>query len=129
MNTEALILFLIILLGLVLCSFLGGTCYTEGLENKKYKNTETTGLNHVSNNDVSEYKANSMNLNKNYDNYNHFNKSSTPLVEGTIFYGPNGGTVVVKTAADGTQTLEIISSTNIFSIFIFVSSYLSFITN
>jgi len=30
MNTEALILFLILLLGLVLCSFLGGNCGNEG---------------------------------------------------------------------------------------------------
>jgi hypothetical protein len=118
MNTEALILFLIILLGLVLCSFLGGNCYTEGFENEKYKNTETTGLNHVSIDDVifnindPNLKANPNHMNRNFDNYNHFNKSSTPLVEGTIFYGPNGGTVVVKTAADGTQTLEINPSTN-----------------
>ena len=33
MNTEALFLFLILLLGLVLCSFLGGNCGKEGLEN------------------------------------------------------------------------------------------------
>ena len=33
MNTEALFLFLILLLGLVLCSFLGGSCNKEGLTN------------------------------------------------------------------------------------------------
>ena len=33
MNTEALFLFLILLLGLVLCSFLGGRCNREGLTN------------------------------------------------------------------------------------------------
>ena len=33
MNTEALFLFLILLLGLVLCSFLGGNCGKEGLVN------------------------------------------------------------------------------------------------
>jgi hypothetical protein len=33
MNTEALFLFLILLLGLVLCSFLGGNCNKEGLTN------------------------------------------------------------------------------------------------
>ena len=33
MNTEALFLFLILLLGLVLCSFLGGNCNKEGLAN------------------------------------------------------------------------------------------------
>jgi len=33
MNTEALFLFLILLLGIVLCSFLGGKCNREGLTN------------------------------------------------------------------------------------------------
>ena len=33
MNTELLFLFLILLLGIVLCSFLGGNCGKEGLEN------------------------------------------------------------------------------------------------
>ena len=32
MNTEALFLFLILLLGLVLCSFLGGNCNKEGFD-------------------------------------------------------------------------------------------------
>jgi len=35
MNTEALFLFLILLLGLVLCSFLGGNCGKEGYTNSK----------------------------------------------------------------------------------------------
>jgi len=109
MNTEALILFLIILLGLVLCSFLGGKCYTEGFEDKKYTNTQTTGMNYAPPETVSEIKPTSRH-GTNYDNYNHFNKSFTNLVEGTMFYGPNGGTVVVKTNSDGTQTLEITSA-------------------
>jgi hypothetical protein len=109
MNTEALILFLIILLGLVLCSFLGGKCYTEGFEDKKYTNTQTTGMNYAPTETVSEIKPTSR-QGKNYDNYNHFNKSFTNLVEGTMFYGPNGGTVVVKTNSDGTQSLEITSA-------------------
>jgi hypothetical protein len=35
MNTEALFLFLILLLGLVLCSFLGGNCGKEGFDSNK----------------------------------------------------------------------------------------------
>lgn len=108
MNTEALILFLIILLGLVLCSFLGGNCNTEGFQDKKYTNTQTTGMNYVPTETVSE-NTNSKQR-KNYDNYNHFNKSSTDLVDGTTFYGPNGGIVIVKTNSDGTQSLEIMNA-------------------
>jgi hypothetical protein len=43
MNTEALFLFLILLLGLVLCSFLGGNCNKEGLANNS--NAVYTGPN------------------------------------------------------------------------------------
>ena len=109
MNTEALILFLIILLGLVLCSFLGGNCYTEGFTDRKYTNTQTTGMNYSPIETVTEMNPNPK-PRKNYDNYNHYDQSSTDLVEGTVFYGPNGGTVSVKTNSDGTQSLEITSA-------------------
>ena len=45
MNTEALFLFLILLLGLVLCSFLGGNCGKEGLVNNSSDNTVFNGPN------------------------------------------------------------------------------------
>ena len=98
MNTEALFLFLILLLGLVLCSFLGGNCKYEGFSgssqnnenyNKKYNNGASTSSN------------------VNYDNYNHYDGSSTQLVGGTSFYGPNGGSVTINTNSDGTQSLEV----------------------
>jgi hypothetical protein len=50
----------------------------------------------------------------NYDNYNHFSGSSTSttLTNGTTFYGPNGGTVVVSTDSNGRQSLKIKLSEN-----------------
>jgi hypothetical protein len=42
MNTEALFLFLILLLGLVLCSFLGGNCGKEGYSNHNEDNHDGT---------------------------------------------------------------------------------------
>ena len=108
MNTEALFLFLILLLGLVLCSFLGGNCGNEGFtgdfsgtfttkqtdnKNNKNKNTSTNGA--------------STSSKVSYDNYNHFNGSSTQLASGTSFYGPNGGSVIVNTDNNGKQTLQV----------------------
>jgi len=49
-----------------------------------------------------------MNTNtSSYDNYNHFSGTSSALTAGSVFYGPNGGTVTVQTNSDGTQTLQI----------------------
>jgi uncharacterized protein (UPF0333 family) len=65
MNKEALFLFLILLLGLVLCSFLGGTnCSREG-----YTTSSTTNntANATYKKDKYKYK-----YNHNYDNYNNY---------------------------------------------------------
>jgi hypothetical protein len=113
MNTQALILFLILLFGLVLCSFLGGNCYTEGMEgqitgtfqttsnDKNTTNTSTTTSTGGSSNGAPTSSSTV------YDNYNHYNGSSTQLSTGTTFYGANGGNVVVNTNSDGSQTLTI----------------------
>jgi len=89
MKGELLILFVILLLAFILCSFLGRKGFIEGMEN----------------NPVIHFKANEKYTNDsnkmNYDNnnYNHYNKTSYP----TIFYGPNGGTArVIKTPNNNT---------------------------
>ena len=106
MNSEALFLFLILLLGLVLCSFLGGNCNKEGFYTNNYDQTD------ASNNDVhnnNNYGNNDGNkYNNSYDNYNHYNGSSSELRSGTIFNGPNGGTVVITTDNNGKQSLKVI---------------------
>jgi hypothetical protein len=44
MNNEALFLFLILLLGLVLCSFLGGNCGKEGFDSTSSSQLETGSI-------------------------------------------------------------------------------------
>ena len=101
MNTEALFLFLILLLGLVLCSFLGGYCGQEGFSGEF---SGTISVDQPTNNVSSGASTASPSQ---YDNYNHYNGSSTKLSSGSTFYGQNGTTAVVATSSDGTQTLQI----------------------
>ena len=103
MNIEALFLFLILLLGLVLCSFLGGKCGNEGFTGK-FNGTFTTNENN--NNNITIDGAE----NPSYipgDNYNHYNKSMTTLQNGSTYTGKNGGSLVVSQNSDGTQTLNV----------------------
>ena len=122
MNVEALFLFLILLLGLVLCSFLGGNCNTyEGFtqDSKDTKKTPNTlSSNNNSNTNTNTSSTNSSNNNfgmntnssSNVDNYNHYSGSSSQLTNGSTFTEPNGGTVVVNTSSDGTQSLQVTPS-------------------
>ena len=114
MNTEALFLFLILLLGLVLCSFLGGNCGNEGFTGDfsgtfttKHTDTNNKNMTNTTNGASTSSNGASTSSNVNYDNYNHFNGSSTQLASGTSFYGPNGGSVVVNTDSNGQQSLQV----------------------
>ena len=113
MNTEALFLFLILLLGLVLCSFLGGTCNKEGMRNQNFDSYQSNGNRNRNDNfnpnPISSNGASTSSGNV-YDNYNHYSGTSTQLANGTTFYGPNGGTIVVSTGSDGNQTLQVMLS-------------------
>ena len=106
MNTEALFLFLILLLGLVLCSFLGGNCGSEGFTGN-FSGTFTTNNNNKQSSNKASTNGASTASNIKYDNYNHYEGSSTQLTSGNTFYGKNGGSVVVNTNSDGTQTLQV----------------------
>jgi hypothetical protein len=101
MNTEALFLFLILLLGLVLCSFLGGS--SEGFTGK-FSGTFNLSDN---GNPVSGSGASTSSSNK-YDNYNHFTGNSTRLSSGATYYGPQGNMASVFTNSDGSQSLQIV---------------------
>jgi len=93
MESELLILFIILLLGLILCSFLGGKIH-EGMENNSdiQNNTNSTATDNSN-------SSNAFLTNVNFDNYNHYNGTSYP----TIFYGPNGGTArVIRTPNNNT---------------------------
>jgi hypothetical protein len=134
MNTGALFLFVILLLSLVLCSFLGGSnCSREG-----YKSGSITGTNGGKAAYATGSKGNSVYYakgpngkttygtvsatNKDYDNYNHYSGSSTQvLVNGTMFYGPNGATAEYIVASNGTATIRLVQTTGS-SYIIFTSS-------
>ena len=110
MNTEALFLFLILLLGLVLCSFLGGKCNKEGMSDINFDSSqfnENRNKSYNVNSNTNSSNGASTSSGNVYDNYNHYSGSSTQLANGTTFYGPNGGTVVVSTGSDGNQTLQV----------------------
>jgi hypothetical protein len=91
MKTEALFLFLIILLGLVLCSFLGGNCGIEGM-----KNNDKNILQKRENNNTSK---------NSYDNYNHYTGQTSELTSGMTFYDDKGNTVVVS--SNGTLQITL----------------------
>ena len=107
MNQTALFLFLILLLGLVLCSFLGGNCGNEGFTGDFSGTITTKQTDNNNKNMTNNTNGASTSSNVNYDNYNHFNGSSTQLPSGTTFYGQNGGTVVVNTDSNGQQSLLV----------------------
>ena len=95
MKGELLILFVILLLSFILCSFLGGKGCIEGFNS--VKNDSSNDLSKDSSNDSS--KDSPFTSQSIYDNYNHYNKTSSP----TIFYGPDGGTAkVIKTLNNNT---------------------------
>jgi hypothetical protein len=121
MNTEALFLFLILLLGLVLCSFLGGNYNKESFtgsfngmftvnpeEDKKSNSvtdvTDVTGATNITG--VTGTNTNSMNSTK-YDNYNHYSGTYSQLTNGATFYGENGGSVKVNMGSDGKPNLLV----------------------
>ena len=97
MNTKALFLFLILLFGLILCSFLGGKCNKEGFDITDKKST--------SNKQNSSANA----VTSNYDNYNHYsgNGSSIQLQNGSVFTDVSGNTITVITNSDGSQSLQL----------------------
>jgi hypothetical protein len=109
MNTEALCLILILLLGLVLCSFLGGTCNKEsftGIFNGNFTvNPEDNKSNNNNNNNMNS--TTNKTSNNTYDNYNHYSGSSSQLTNGTTFYGENGGSVKVNMETNGQPTLLV----------------------
>jgi hypothetical protein len=107
MNTEALFLFLILLLGLVFCSFLGGNCGNEGFTSKNHETNVTQQHDNNNKKYTKSTDGSSTSYNVKYDNYNHYNGSSSKLANGTTFYGRKGGSVVVNIDSNGEQSLQV----------------------
>ena len=103
MKFEAFFVFLIILLGLILCSFLG-TCYTSyySKEGFKINNNETLT--------VTDDDVQSENLPSTYDNYDHYKKTYSQVTNEITFTGPNGDTASIITNSNGTQTIQIVKA-------------------
>ena len=112
-KNGALFLLIILLLGLVLCSVLGGNCNSkEGF--KDNKTMSSSSFSSLKNKNASTSKA----IIENYDNYDHYNGDAIP----TTLYGPNGGTATIQnengnysvliTNSNGSTTLYTTNTTN-----------------
>ena len=104
MHTELLIIFVILLLGLILCSFLGGKGFIEGLENGKTTlygpNGSTIQINTDSNGNVSLLLTNAD------GSTNTFTKTNGS----TTYYGSNGESAQVSTDSNGNKSVVITNS-------------------
>jgi hypothetical protein len=112
-DNTALILFMIMLLGLLLCSFLGGAgCSKDGFSNY------VSGADDMVDSSSDSTVFIGGRFIENYDNYNHYTKESYP----SIFYGPNGetakviqsdsGNSVVITTSNGDSKTFVINNNN-----------------
>ena len=101
---KPLFLFAILLLGLVLCSVLGGTCRRGGYEGfSSDMSGGTVVLNTGVSGDTSSYSLGPNGTmysssttatnpqQSSYENYDHYSGTAYP----TTFYGPNGGTAAI----------------------------------
>lgn len=107
---KALFLFLILLLGMVLCYILGGDSCKEGLtSNEIGVSGAGTGLypSTMTNTGDDDDDDKELKGNNNYDYYNHYNGTSSQLVNNMNFYGPKGEIATVNTNSDGTQTITV----------------------
>ena len=117
---KALFLFLILLFGLILCSFLGGNCGREGFTTDtmtgdnggvvktitgEQGNTITIAAGPNGNTASTSSNDASTTSTSDYDNYNHYTGDSQPA----IFYGPNGSSArIIQT--NGNDTIVITHS-------------------
>lgn len=96
-KNGALLLFIILILGLLLCSFLGRNYFKEGYANSGKVNLQSGVTVAPSTPVKSRSRSNS------YDNYDHYSGSSSP----TKYYGPNGSTATVTPGSNGTYMITV----------------------
>ena len=97
MHGELLMLFVILLLGLILCSFLGGKGCREGMENASY-----TGPN----GSTAQIKTDTNNLV--ITNSDGTTATYTPSVLASNTYtGPNEGTAQITTGSNGNKVVQV----------------------
>jgi len=106
MNGEFVVLFVILLLGLILCSYLGGSSCIEGMTSSTSGSTTTYTASNgatatvTSNSDGTK----SLNVTNKDGTTTTYNSSGT---NSDTYYGPNGGTAVIKTESNGGSVLTI----------------------
>ena len=100
MHGELLMLFVILLLGLILCSFLGGKGFQEGMENGSYTgpNGSTAQVQTDSNGKNSLVITNSDGTTSTYN--------PSELASNT-YTGPNEGTAQVTTGSNGNKVVQV----------------------
>jgi hypothetical protein len=100
MKFEAFFVFLIILLGLILFSFLG-TSY----DFSDYSTEGFTSKNDTPNLSTNEQTSNFMS--NTYDNYDHYKKTYSQVTNEITFIGPNGEIATISTNNNGKQIIKI----------------------
>ena len=131
MNTEALFLFLILLLGLLLCSFLGGNCNKEGMDSisgmfdagtnavedtadavGSVVGTTANAVNTVVSGTANVFGSAANSVANSFDNYNHYSgsSSSSQLQNGMTFTDASGNTATVVINSNGTQSIQVLSA-------------------
>ena len=113
MNTDALFLFLILLLGLVLCSFLGGYCGQEGFDIKVQSDPSGGTINIDGSNNIAQTISNIYS--STFDNYNHYSGTSTSsqLQSGAVYTDGSGNNITVVLNANGTINLKLTQYNNV----------------
>jgi hypothetical protein len=109
MKNGALFLLIILILGLILAPFLGGSI-KEGYKNATTSHADkvqlASGVTKSDSGSANSGSAKTDSGSNGYDNYDHYSKSSAP----TIFYGPNGSKANVM--KDSSYFYIIITGTN-----------------
>jgi hypothetical protein len=103
MKNGALFLLIILILGLILAPFLGGS-YREG-----YTTSSTDKVvlaSGVTKDSSSTTSTTGKPSGGSYDNYDHFSGKSSP----TVYYGPNGSTATVSPTSNGVYTITVTST-------------------
>lgn len=106
MKGELLILFVILLLGLILCSFLGGKGCVEGMENNSSSQV-FYGPNGASAQVQTDSNGQSTLVVTNSDGTTSTYNSSSSDYSSTTYSGPNGGSAKVVTGMNGTKSLIV----------------------
>lgn len=102
MKGELLILFVILLLGLILCTFLGGSNCVEGLEN----GSTLYGPNGSTAQITTDSNGNTTLVITNADgSTNTFSKTNNS--GSTIYYGSKGGSAQLSTDSNGNRTIVV----------------------